>query len=703
MARSKDAHVILSAFVLLLAATTAAGQPSPPATSQPGGDTINVHGVVLDPAGKPVAGANVTAAPNWALWDHTMPRVPLASTQSATDGRFELSFSKSKASAPGLTGGTPATDMWKWTHIVATADGYGMRWQQWDRTNAAGDVVLKLVEDEPIEGRILDHDGKGVAGVKVTADYAGAAEPEQSTTTTTAPTSAEDEGQKSLSLPRHAAGMPQPLVTDTDGKFRLTGIGRDRLVYLELSGETIGFSRTGVITRLMEPKTVISDQPTLKQYKITTYGAHFEYTPPPGRVVAGVVRDAETHQPIAGVTITPTWIEPMIWIDSDGLIESVTDEQGRYRLPSIPKAKGNRILAVPSEDQLYFMYEVDVPKDRIDAVDAPPTTIDFNLHRGVWISGKVTDKSNGQPVPARLFYSPFLNNPTAAKLPEFRKLGDGQSGMVPGTQMHYAAKGDGTFRFVGVPGPAMLGAWAIDNDRFRLGAGSDQIEVYKQRPLFHHLYQPAPEPTIINVVKQIEVAANTGASDVNLEVDPGDSIWVTATDADGKPLTGVYVDGIMAMRYANWGGRNDVKQDAPTFELRSIGPDEERTVLLRDDDRQIGKATAVRVSEVPDMKLNVKLEPFTKVTGRLVDTAGKPIAGLRLEASTKTGKAGRSLPQVFSDEHGQFTYWLLPGCDYSIYAYWNERGQFVTVTESVTAEPGAVKELGNVTLKSRGR
>ena len=43
--------------------------------------------------------------------------------------------------------------------------------------------------------------------------------------------------------------LPEGIVSDSDGRFRIAGLGRDVLARLTLSGPTIAFKRVKVITR----------------------------------------------------------------------------------------------------------------------------------------------------------------------------------------------------------------------------------------------------------------------------------------------------------------------------------------------------------------------------------------------------------------------------------------------------------------------
>ena len=56
-------------------------------------------------------------------------------------------------------------------------------------------------------------------------------------------------------------------------------------------------------TRVMPTRVRIMDQPSGDQTHYTSYGAHFDYTAADAMSVEGVVRDAATLKPLAGVPV----------------------------------------------------------------------------------------------------------------------------------------------------------------------------------------------------------------------------------------------------------------------------------------------------------------------------------------------------------------------------------------------------------------
>src|SRR5262249_39572166 len=140
----------------------------------------------------------------------------------------------------------------------------------------------------------------------------------------------------------------------------------------------------------------------------TYYGPEFRHAAAPCKPIIGVVRDADTHKPLAGVTIRSMsmTVSPGLRSPFD-LVRSTTDAQGRFRLASMPKRAGNFIAAGPGRDQPYVPTNREVP----DSPGLDPVTVDIELKRGVWIEGKLTDKTTGKPLRGSVEYFSLFGNP----------------------------------------------------------------------------------------------------------------------------------------------------------------------------------------------------------------------------------------------------------------------------------------------------
>src|SRR5262249_8757407 len=127
-------------------------QPPPAAAPRPGEaeDRLPLRGRVLDPDGKPFAGAELY------LGGHTHLKAPTYPVRATTgeNATFAFPFAWSE-----LNKAAPDARVYQ---VLAVAKGYGCAWTTADAT-AAADLPLHLVQDAPVRGRILDADGKPVA------------------------------------------------------------------------------------------------------------------------------------------------------------------------------------------------------------------------------------------------------------------------------------------------------------------------------------------------------------------------------------------------------------------------------------------------------------------------------------------------------------------------------------------------------------
>ena len=277
--------------------------------------------------------------------------------------------------------------------------------------------------DVPITGRIIDLEGRPVAGVTVKvgsvrlpkADDLGPwLEGVKKGEPPWVATRHIDYDRKS---PENAAR--QVVKTGTDGRFRLDGFGSDRIVTLELSGATIAFTNIETATRKMDPIPAPGFANQFGPGKQTIYGADLTYSAAPSRPIEGHVKDGTTGRPLADVEIRSDSFAGSNYAGIKSL-KTTTDKEGRFQLDGMPKGKGNQILVVPSDDQPYFMQEIRVP----DPPGAGHVSVELAMERGLWIEGKLTEAGTGTAVAgARLHYFAFLENKFAQAHPAFNENG----------------------------------------------------------------------------------------------------------------------------------------------------------------------------------------------------------------------------------------------------------------------------------------
>ena len=717
------ALLLFLASILTLAVARAADGPSTAPATEPAtalatgpaagaaatGDITRIRGVVRNPAGKPVAGARVAVVDNRPAADLLPLPEPMAEGRTDGDGRFDLSFRKpypppaadiasfSGVLSPPLAfanvvaGGADAGPL---AVVVASADGYGPAWRRADGAGNAGNVELELVPDHPVEGRIVDLEGRPAAGVKVTpftlAPYVAPAP-----VVTNRP--AADNRDPVLIYPSVSTAA-MAATTGADGRFRIAGLGADRIVFLYFDSATVTSLPAQVVTRDEAPPAQRAVSAGGRVVMIQrSYGARFDLVAAPARAGVGTVRDADTGRPLAGVRLVAT---------RPGLRrEVVTDERGQFRLDGLVKGP-NRIRVVPPPDLPYFAHDRVVP----DQTGIGALQLDIDLHRGVWITGRVTDKATGGPVAAFVQYAPFLSNKHAA-IPEYQATQGAR--FYQGPQGSGTTAADGTYRVAGLPGPGVVAVVARD-DIYPKGQGADRIKdsqarepdpaLLAGRPSFG-TYQFWMAPERVTAVRGVELAAQAtggaGAHDVpaaaavDFRVDPGSAVEVAMSGPSGNLLDGAWVvgdhpDGAIS------------RVQGPTFRALQFGDDETRLLVLRGVDGQLGKVVAVRLADVPRRRLRVRLEPAVLVTGRVVDADGKPAGAASIRAETAVAGVARGgqrrLATARTEADGRFRINLFAGCDYSLAVESASPGS-PAMTGGVgrfSIEAGAKTDLGDI-------
>lgn len=140
-------------------------------------------------------------------------------------------------------------------------------------------------------------------------------------------------------------------------------------------------------------------------------------------------------------------------------------------------------------------------------------------------------------------------------------------------------------------------------------------------------------------MKEIDPPAEAESVNVDLAMDPGQKILVSIVDPDGRPLSGVTVDGVTPHGY-------QATFDEPTAEVANLSPAEERTVVFRHEKRKLGLVARIKTEQAGDQPITVKLQPIGTVIGRLLNAEGIPVAGAKIEPCILPGgDFGKRLPR----------------------------------------------------------
>ncbi len=647
----------------------------PPTPARPAkGELVEVSGRVVAPDGAAVAGATVRPQPR--MDARPGAAGPMATT--AADGRFALRAPRhafEESAGRGL-------------RVVASARGFGM-----GRADAGGPgegVTVRLAPDDvPIEGRVVDLEGRPVAGASIRV--AEVWTPTAADLTRWAGEVGRFGGQGPWnayhrgSLDWLADGPGSAAIAAADGRFRVEGVGRERLAGLIIAGPGIETAKVYATTRLGGPIRTTAYRMPLAP---TLYHpARFDHAAAPGRPVEGVVTDRETGRPIAGVTIQGKVRDDEISIAAPD-VEATTDAEGRYRLLGLARGARLSVVARPTGELPYPTAEFEVP----GGADAASTArLELALRRGVLVRGRLTEKGDGRPVAgARINTYTFADDPVLADYPGYAE------GETPSTW----TDADGRFAVVALPGRGLLAA-NVPANRHLVSPGAEAIAGHSAR-----LRAFATKPRYCHArdnhaIAEIRPAPGAGAIERDLEVDPGRAVAGTIVDPEGRPL-----EGTTSTNLAPSGWPRPTSRESSRFEAVGLDPAHPRHAVFYHDGRKLAAAVRLRGDETGPV--TVRLRPWGTLTGRAVDADGQPLAGvvlIRNLPNFDAPVAGRVESPL--NEHqtlgpdGRFRVErLVPGSFCKLHIMMMRGELLGSVPEPLPIGAGEVKDVGDIRLRA---
>ncbi len=661
--------------------TEAPAAPPPqssPARRDSKGHANDIKGRVLDPDGKPLAGATVYFVPKAAR------RKADLKLRAVTDeaGSFRLS--------PALA------DMQGGARLLATAAGHGPDWAD---VKKDAETTLRLVKDDvPIRGRVIDLEGQPIVDVTVVADLL--AKPVQGDLTPWLNDQIKKgrdwrnpEVPMKLLWPA-LLGEQYTAKTDTAGRFQISGFGCERLVIFKVSGPSIeSNSHVRVLTRSDKANGWATHYDHDR-----IYAASFDYAVGPCKPIVGTVRDKATGKPLPGIHVK---------CYSGGTIGSfkgmgyaVTDEKGRYRLSGVSKAREYTLAAAALP---YF----NVTKWQIaDTPGLEPITVDVELMAGIPLNVRLIDKATGKPVRGSVSYLARAENPHLKDYPGFGK------GLSFSPIPYSEPREDAPHTVLAIPGPGFLCVKADEADRY-IGFELKDWDGFLLRAVPDGLH-----PSQFHAVVPIDIKeSDKNSRDIIIALEPGRTRTGTVVGPDGQPLAGVHVAGLTPLPHFFHG--YDPRQrfqskrlSTANFTVLGLNPRKARNIVFFHSEKKLGKVQAVRGDEAGP--LTVRLEALGGVTGRVVDAKGRPWAGLTVEVSlTRLIAAYKDLPwelldnlgpmmevKTTTDREGKFRIdGLLPGLQYNLALSVGEIKPGSTIAayrENVTVEVGKTKDVGDI-------
>jgi protocatechuate 3,4-dioxygenase beta subunit len=592
---------------------------------------------------------------------------------------------------------------------VRAAEGFGLDWAQLKVDETPRELTLKLGVDVPVRGRILDSEGRPVAGVRIlgVSLFANSAESLDGYLATWRDVADEAYSNLDRRLEIPVSSLVPTRTTDQDGRFEIRGLGHERVALVRISATQIAESGIQAVLRKdFDPRPLNAEvarrwpqmlrpgQPAL------LFAPTFDFVGESARTVEGTVREEGTGRPVADALVRGDG-------GYAGYIASFTDAQGKYQLVGMAQSKSRyRISVDPQGETSMLSRTLPVANDR----QAGPLKVDVELARGAVITGRVVDRGTGQGVPAYLRVVALPENPYPDK-PLYQGYDKGF--------FDPPRSADGTFRVVTVPGPVVLMALTrgepnADGTFVCPYMPASFSEADRKRVVLTELgfvskSTPNEALNLFHAVQVLDLDEKAGAVHRELFVERGRTAEVIVEDPQGAPLAGTIVAGMTAFS----GGTSRANDARCT--IYALDPAKPRRVLLYHPERQLGGNVVVRGDET--QPLTVRLTPTRTLQGRAVDAAGDPLPGATVTADFTADRTALGLyqylkeryPQPRTDDDGRFELKTpIAGGEFGL-VFERKLQRHIpaqpeelrkVVTQAANNTPGKVIDLGDVKLKS---
>ncbi len=665
-----------------------AGKAAVKPGSKPLGETIQLRGMVRTPDGKPYAGAMV-------VWDRTRDvdanKQKSTYATSGSDGSFVLDVEKKPLLPEKLA---QFADI-----LYAFGPGFAPGWQTVHEGNAQK-LELSLEPDVPVHGKLVDLEGRPVAGARITPLEILTTRERKLDSWLTLVSRGKDVrpvqvyGALVVNLFCPKGGRTETVVTDAQGAFVLPGVGPERVVRVRIEGNGIvSHENVYVITKPHAPFTPADDPVRVEFEGGMFFGQSFEFACAPSRDFLGELRDSGTGKPIPGATIASQHY-PGKRFEGLDVVKTKTDEEGRFTLKGLP-AKGVNVVRIEGPKGEPFALRL------LDLADEPglgPVRVSATLTKGAWIEGKVVDKRTKEGVGGvRIQYFPFKDN---EHLSQYANLGFNES-------RSYSALSDekGSFRLFGLLGHGLIAARAdeLTGLEFASGEGAEAIHSKTPAGAFATALVRV-EPKDYQSFVEINPEEPGGRISVSVVMNHGLERLVRLVDPRDKPIP----SSRMLLISTPYAPGRELNLTTNEVQIGSLNPANPRMAIASTADRSLRGFINLRGDEAEPVLF--KLQPSGAVKGRLIDPEGSPLANIKI---TWSGcYPGTEFPIqeldntqedfVQTNEKGEFVIKnLVPGLECRLWIWPKPTFGGVSTDIRRRIEPGKTFDLGEVKFKAQ--
>ena len=591
--------------------------------------------------------------------------------------------------------------------LTARKDGLAVSWKALNQSKLSDDkpIKIRLLKQSIVKGRLVDIDGQPVAGEKLQVETIlslkakrGWFDAFQVPLLKDSPAARIVMANDGPASGPHEAWI-QPVTSDEDGRFELTGIAENSGVYIELlDSKRFAPQRIALNTGMREQRGPRDGtyRPLVKNVEL---GEEAVLTLSPGKVITGKVTYEDTNKPVPNATIS-------IWASQqeNGSMISVTGKtnaDGKYRVLPKPGIRFGVQVYPPSGVAYMGRKAEELKWENADST----RNVDVQLPRGTLVKGRVIEKGTGKPV----------SNATITFEGSRRKA---PKNAITGWQATQKTDADGKFTYAVSPGHGTL--------VIRKKNSNYVIQTMESRMMTRD--KPGGSRFSANAFHTMKVEEGTDTIEAEIEVVPGQTVRGVIVDRDGKPIE----EAIILTRLKSWadlaGWRADSRPvTGGKFELTGLEPGKSYKVHFLDARQKLGTTIDLKAT---DEEVKVVLQPCGSATAKFIvedeDNREKmiemrsPTLSFRLSPgvakydfrSIQAGKLAadedfngnvdrlnygffsNSGPKL-DDELGITYPALIPGATYRLQTTFDQSWGY----KEFTVEPGQVLDLGEFTPK----
>ncbi len=641
--------------------------------------SVEIQGRVLDPDGKPRAGAKLLL-----LEENGNPR-QLGTTEA--DGQFHVIVPNDA----------------KGSHLLAQAEGFGIDFVDFPRGDAKEPIEFRLVKDRAIHGRIVNTEGKPVAGARLALSNLGVYA---------------DNSMDSFLITwkkRHfMSGLPGGVkhlwsgaeklfsaTTDAEGRFVLRGLGDERFIALRVSGAGIADDDLWIVNRGgFDPKPY--NQATLdnipKGYenfvpRWLLHGPEPSIVAEAEKILRGVVKESGTDKGRPGVVVQLTRREGGELLKF--FLQARTDAQGRFEIRGAHKAKSYMLEVGADMTEGYLPSQVWAA----DTAGYQPITVDITVKKGVIVTGRLIDGATGKPIHGFAMTAVLNNNPFLKDYPPL-------DAWLPRRD----TDANGVFRLVAIPGPVLL-MGGLNNY-----TSSFQYKAVEPDPKYPQYFDKQGLPNSVAFYvpggaispvqgcycKVLEIKPDAKLVEQDIVLERASVLPVHLQDGDGKPLAGVWVTGLNRQ---DW--HSPIQCEKAECSVYQLEPGKPRLLVFYHAQRKLFGTLALKGDENPPVV--AKLASPGAIKGQLLDADGKPLVGVvidvyyRQRVASEIHEHAHRAKQIVTDRKGAFLFDdLIPEQKFELAFHRGKRKFERTpkrVNSAMEVKAGECRDLGPINLK----